>query len=309
MGWKEVGDLSTVEPNRESIKEAVNCAYPGRKPMSNAVSAGQLFRFLHEMQDGDFVVYPSKADRKIHVGVVTGGYEFSASAVGVYVHQRPIEWRDSFPRTLFSQGALYEIGSALSFFSVKNYVDEFHAVLDGKAVSSDGMSDETVSLVAEEIEETTKDFILKQLAKELKGHKFEHFVAHLLERMGYRARVTRASVDGGIDIIAHRDELGFEPPIIKVQVKATEGTVGDPQVSALYGKVDSSEFGLLVTLGSYSKQAVDFASNKSNLRLINGEELVELILDQYERFDPTYQGILPLRKVFIPQSTSSEDSE
>ena len=64
--------------------------------------------------------------------------------------------------------------------------------------------------------ETTRDFVLKRLAQELKGHPFAHFVAHLLNTMGYRTRVSPEGVDGGIDIVAHKDELGFEPPIIKV---------------------------------------------------------------------------------------------
>jgi hypothetical protein len=39
-----------------------------------------------------------------------------------------------------------------------------------------------------------------------------------------RAGVRDKGADGGVDIIAHKDELGFEPPIIKVQVKSKEGT-------------------------------------------------------------------------------------
>ena len=38
-------------------------------------------------------------------------------------------------------------------------------------------------------------------------------------------------IDEGVDIVAHKDELGFEPPIIKVQVKSGEGTLGDPVVA------------------------------------------------------------------------------
>jgi predicted Mrr-cat superfamily restriction endonuclease len=38
----------------------------------------------------------------------------------------------------------------------------------------------------------------------------------------------KARAGGGIDIVAHKDELGFEPPIIKVQVKSSEGSIGDP---------------------------------------------------------------------------------
>jgi restriction system protein len=79
----------------------------------------------------------------------------------------------------------------------------------------------------------------------LKGHPFADFIAHLLNTMGYRTRVSPEGPDGGIDIVAHKDELGFEPPIIKVQVKSSEGSIGDPAVPALYGKVGNSEFGLL----------------------------------------------------------------
>jgi restriction system protein len=143
-------------------------------------------------------------------------------------------------------------------------------------------ADETIALVAEDIEQTTHDFILKRLAQELKGHPFAEFVASLLGTMGYRTRISPEGPDGGVDIIAHKDELGFEPPIIKVQVKSNEGSIGDPVVSALYGKVTSGEFGLLVTLGTFTNQARNLERSKSNLRLIDGEELVHLILQHYE---------------------------
>jgi restriction system protein len=37
------------------------------------------------------------------------------------------------------------------------------------------------------------------------------------------------------------------------------------------------------------------------LRLINGNQLVDLILEHYDNFDPTYESILPLRRVYVPQ--------
>jgi restriction system protein len=142
---------------------------------------------------------------------------------------------------------------------------------------------------------------LKRLAQELKGHPFADFVGHLLGTMGYRTRISPEGPDGGIDIIAHKDELGFEPPIIKVQVKSTEGSVGDPVASALYGKVEKEEYGLLVTLGAFTNQAKNFAKSKSNLRLIDGTDLVDLILEHYEQFDSRYKGLLSLRRVYIPE--------
>ena len=83
------------------------------------------------------------------------------------------------PRTSFTQGALYEIGSALSLFQLKNYAGEFRAAAEGRSVSTAPITeDETVTVVAEDIEESTRDFVLKKLARELKGHPFADFVAH-----------------------------------------------------------------------------------------------------------------------------------
>lgn len=83
-------------------------------------------------------------------------------------------------------------------FQIKNYADEFRAALDGKDVPLPASKDESVAAVAEDIEETTRDFVLKQLAQELKGHPLAEFMAHLLGAMGYRTRVSPEGPDGGV---------------------------------------------------------------------------------------------------------------
>lgn len=301
VGWHQMGDLSKIKADREAFKAQVAAVYPEKKPMAIPNNAGQLFRFVHEMKKGDLVVYPSKRDRQVHLGRVEGDYQHDPKTEPDYPNVRAVKWLKAVPRTLFSQGALYEIGSAMSLFLVKNYADEFRAALEGKAAPAPVTQDETVAQVAEDIEQTTRDFVIKRLAQEMKGHPFAYFVAHLLGTMGYRTRVSPEGPDGGVDIVAHKDELGFEPPIIKVQVKSSEGSVGDPQVSALYGKVGPGEYGLLVTLGTFTNQAKSFAKSKTNLRLIDGDQLVGLVFAHYDQFESRYKGLLPLRRVFVPE--------
>ena len=304
LGWSLVGDLSTIPKSRDQFKERIASKYPDTKAGAIPVHGGVLYRFVHDLQENDLVAYPSKATRTIHLGRIKGPYTWVS---GKYPHRRSVEWLRELPRTNFSQGALYEIGSAVSLFQIKNYVAEFIAAVEGNQPQPPASEDESVVEVAEDIEETTRDFILKTLAQELKGHPFAQFVGHLLNTMGYRTRVSAAGPDGGIDIIAHRDELGFEPPIIKVQIKSTEGKVGDPEVSALYGKVGSGEYGLLVTLGTFTTQAINFARSQSNLRLVDGEGLVDLLLSHYEEFESRYKGIIPLRRVYVPESRLVRD--
>lgn len=301
VGWAKVGDLGALKADREAFKAKVSEVYPDKKAGAIPNNAGQLFRFVYEMKPGDIIVYPSKRDRQIHLGRVEGGYKYDPSREAGYPNLRPVKWLRAVPRTNFSQGALYEIGSAMSLFQVKTYAEEFRTALEGRMTPPPVSQDDTVAPVAEDIEENTRVFILKRLAQELKGYPFAEFVAHLLGVMGYRTRVSPEGPDGGIDIIAHKDELGFEPPIIKVQVKSTEGSIGDPLVSALSGKVGPSEFGLLVTLGTFTTQARNFARSKSNLRLIDGDGLVAIVLQHYEQFDSRYKGLLPLKRVYVPE--------
>jgi len=301
IGWSEMGDPTPIGGDREALKARIAATYPQGKPGAVPVHAGQLYRFISEIQVGDLVAYPSKIDRQIHIGRVTGSHRYDPALDADYPNIRKVEWLGKFPRTRFSQGALYEIGSALTLFQIKNYADEFVAALTGEAPIPVDSDEATAAIVAEEIEATTRDYVLKRLAQEMKGHPLEEFVAHLLEAMGYRTRVAAVGIDSGIDIVAHKDHLGFEPPIIKVQVKSTEGSVGDPIVSALYGKVSQSEFGLLVTLGTFTTQARAFAREKPNLRLIDGDELVNLVFEHYEHFDAKYKGLLPLKQVYVPE--------
>lgn len=304
VGWVDMGDLSRIAPDRDAFKQKVAQTYPNIKPGAIPNNAGQLFRFVHEMQVGDLVAYPDKFERKIYLGEVTGSYVYDPQKSGDYPNIRSVKWLGSFPRTQFSQGALYEVGSAMSFFQVKNFADEFRAALEGKALTVTPVEqDETVALVSGEIEDTTRDFILKRLSQEFKGLPLEGFVVHLFEAMGYHARLTPPN-EPSVDVIAHKDHLGIEPPIIKIQVKSSEGTASDKDVSALAGKLSAGEAGVFITLGSFSSYARDTEKNKANLRLIDGDQLVDLILQHYEAFDSKHKGVLPLRRVYVPESVA-----
>lgn len=306
LGWHEMGDLAALPADREAFKAKVAECFPKAKPGAIPNYAGQLFRFVHEVNVGDLVIYPSKAQRQVHIGEIVGGYRYDPTGSAGYPNRRKVKWLRAVPRTHFSQGALYEIGSAMSFFQVKNYAEEFRRALQGRAEPTASVEqDETVAAVAEEIEETTRDFVLKRLERQLKGLPLEEFVVHLLQCMGYQARLTRKN-EPSVDVIAHKDPLGIEPPIIKVQVKSSTDTASHKDVSALFGALSPSEYGLFITLGSFSPASRTFEQGKPNLRLIDGLELVDLIFRHYEDFDSRHKGLLPLRRVYVPEAISEE---
>ena len=307
IGWAELGNLSRIPNNRDAFKKEVFEKIAGAKPGSIPVQAGVLFRFLHEVKEGDLVVYPSKVDRMVNLGRIAGPYRHDPKQNAAYPNFREVKWLKHMPREDFSQEALYEIGSFITLFSVRNNTEEFLGALEGKKAvprpdEGEGKQEdaEVSRAIALRAEETAQDFVIRQLKSSIDHYQFEHFVAHLLKCMGYHTRVTAKSGDGGVDVIAHRDELGFEPPIIKVQCKQVTDPIGRPVVTQLLGNIEAGEHGLFVTLGSYSKDARELDRSKPNLRLIDGEQLVELVFRHYESFEPRYQAILPLKRIYVP---------
>lgn len=296
IGWKEMGDLSLLVPDRDSFREKYLAAYPDSKKGNVATSSGMLFRFVHEMQIGDYVVFPSKTDRMVNIGIVDSEYQYAPEAAE-YVHQHRVKWLKHLPRTAFSQGALYEIGSFLTLFTVKNYSDEFLNALDKGFKKNLQGEDESIGTTADEIIESTKDFILKEISRQLKGYDLEEFVADLLRAMGYRTTVSPHGGDSGIDIKAYKDEL---PPRIVVQVKSQDSDIKETTIQSLKGAMLEGDYGLFVTLSNYTKNANKYLENTPRIRGINGTELVELVLKYYEQLSEKYQKMIPLKMVYIP---------
>ena len=300
IGWEEMGDLSSIPNDRDAFKSKYVTIYPDAKKGSISTCAGMLYRFLYEVQIGDYVVFPSKIDRKINIGIVDGPYRYETNAYH-YRNQRKVKWLKHFPRSVFPQAALYEVGSAMTLFSVKSYADEFLRVLHENPVqphaSADEEEEDTFPWTMNGIVESTKDFILGELSKNLKGYDLEEFVESLLTAMGYRTTPSAHGGDHGIDIIAYKDEL---PPRILVQIKSQDGDIKETTIQSLKGAMREGDYGLFITLSDYTKNAKSYLSNTPIIRGISGGELVELILKYYDNLDEKYRKIIPLQKVYIP---------
>lgn len=319
IGWDNIGDLRQVGPSRDALKAALSAAYPDDKPRSVANRAGILLRFAFEMREGDIIVAPYRPDGTINIGVIAGPYEYVPSA-STHRHRRRVQWgKVGVSRTVFTEGALHEIGSMLTVFRIRRHASEYAAVLKAteddtlESVAAEAAKGESASPAAEShdpeeileeprasrIERHTRDYLLKALKNDLTPREFEEFTAALLEAMGYQARVTAYSQDGGVDVIAHRDPLGIEPPVLKVQCKQMTTTISSPEVQRLVGTQVAGELSVFVTLGGYSRDALAIERGRQGLRLIGGEELVDLTLEHYDRLSSIWRLRMPLRSVLV----------
>ncbi len=308
IGWVNAGDLTGVPNDREAFKARLHERFPDKSNPWVANAAGQLLRFRHVMSVDDLVVYPRKADRTINVGKITGDYVYDTSRSERYPNGRDVEWlRPELSRDLFSQGCLYEFGSALSVFTITSHAAEVIGVLRG------GQQPEAQSEVGgkstlpaedepsvERIAELTQDFVLKTFQTELKGHGFAEFCGWLLEAMGYATQVSPPGADQGVDIVASEDALGVKPPLMRVQCKSGSGGIGSPEVQALNGTLGPTDQGIFFAVGGFTPPAKHAAAGMPRMRLIGPVEIVELALAHYGRLPDEAKQALPLRRVWMP---------
>lgn len=298
VAWKELGDLSSLKKDREIIKKAFENQYPDKSKSSVASSAGQIYRFYAEMKVGDFVVFSGNNTKQIYIGKIVGDYYYDSEEYE-YRHKRRVEWIKILPRLAFSQGALYELGAFLTVFKIKNYADEFlKAAVPGFSVSNAAEQvDATVEQTTAVIKDNTKAFVLKALRKHYKGYDLEIVVENLLKAMGYRTQRSPMGGDRGYDIIAYKDEL---PPRVLVQVKSQDADIPETSLQALKGTLKAGDYGLFVTLSNYSKNARDFIEQNPIIKAMNGDNLVELLLDFYDGMDVGFKNKVKLERVYLP---------
>jgi restriction system protein len=127
LGWDLIAaDVAALVDDRDLLKAELARAYPHKGPRAIAAWAGIFIRFVAEAAPGDVVVHPDKADRTISFGRLDGPYEYVADAP-TRRHRRRVTWLNTgVPRDAFSQDALWEIGSTLTFFRIRNHVAELN---------------------------------------------------------------------------------------------------------------------------------------------------------------------------------------
>lgn len=109
------------------------------------------------------------------------------------------------------------------------------------------------------------------------GMEFELLCKKLIDKMGFETEMTKASGDGGIDIIAYNHQPLLSGKYI-IQCKRYSGSVGEPIIRDLYGVVTSERAnkGILITTGYFTKSAIGFAKDKQ-IELIDGDRLNDLL--------------------------------
>ncbi|WP_207668281.1 restriction endonuclease [Adlercreutzia caecimuris] len=296
-------DISAL--SKDDIKALYRTQFPDASRQVVAASAGMIFRFATEITKGSTVVMYDPATRLYHIGKVSGPCAFvppkdSDDDNGSY--RRAVNWEFTAPRDALSARAKHSLGSISTLFAVSaDTLRELEKASNGTPSAAEEEQEEENS--SEVREATAEDGIerIKDRVLQLSWDDMEYLVAGVLRSMGYKTSMTSRGSDGGRDIIASPDGLGLESPRIVVEVKHRKEAMSAPTLRSFIGGLRNTDSGLYVSTGGFTKEAAYEADRAlMPIKLLNLDQLVRLIVDNYDNADMDTRAILPLVRIYWP---------
>ncbi len=310
IGWSQLGDLTHYKSDLE-LREKYFEIYGNEKPAATANAIAMILKFRDQIKADDFIVSYNPETRNYLIGRDKGEYKHEAGVVGDYHNLRSVNWLGAVQRDSLSQKSRNSLGSTLTLFSLKQDVmNEFLAVLEGKPAGIERQADggngalslenEVTQLKDETVAQSHE--LIKDKIVALSADEMEELVASILRAMGYKAKVSPKGPDRGVDVIASPDGLGLTQPRIKAEVKHRKGTsMGAPDIRGFIGALREGDSGLFISTGGFTREARYEAERATiPLTLVDLDDLADLIVGHYEKFDLEGRALVPLVRIYWP---------
>lgn len=141
--------------------------------------------------------------------------------------------------------------------------------------------------------------VTKDRLQSMDAERFEQFVADLWQRQGWETAVTSPSADGGIDVVATRNDTFPEKHVIQAKRYSEGNKVGGPdiqQYASLRQQEPGTDMVAVVTTSSFTSAASERADDL-NVKLVDGDALVDLVkeydarelVDQYTTQNTSFE--------------------
>jgi len=292
IGWLEGLDLSKIRSKDELIPLYKRAHPNDTSKIVIGQQVGQIARFLFDIRAGDYVITPSADTELLHVGVMEPdpSYFYSDGKDGCpFQHRRGVKWLpNTFRRSSFSVPFQNTIRSSLTVFYISQR-EHFFEVIGKRELAPRAQKEAYDPYRA----------VLDQLL-ELNDKEFEVLITHLLAALGFEGTEhTGKTGDGGVDATGELNVSNLAKVKIFVQVKRYKlgSKIKGNIVKALRQSIPSGGQGAFITTAEFQLDANEVAlePNFPRIGLVNGRQLVDLLVEHWQDIPADFQNKLGLK--------------
>lgn len=294
IGWLREKNLSKLsEDDYDLLRSYYKEAKPDAPKMSVAQNVGQIFRFLFEIQVGDYVITPGEVTEELFYGKVTSDYYHGKDEYCPFPHRKKVKWvKEPLLRSSLSIPLQNTLRSSLTVFNVKQESVFFEAI--GEKVRERKIIEynDFVKIILERI-------------LELSAEEFEMLVTELLSAIGFTAKHIGRIGDEGIDAEGELEIYGMAKVDLKVQAKRyrLNAKINQKVVRDFRGSVPEKSQGCIITTCTFAKKARGEGVKQGFKRigLIDGAQLIEILIENYQDLPQEMKEKLKLKPVLLPE--------
>ncbi len=304
VGWKQLAAHAKPDVGRKQLIALYQSVEPLAKQGTVVSGASQVWRFVNEVQEGDWVITYSPANRLYSIGKVAGPAEHHPEwAEQGMPLARKVQWQaQELPRDSLGTSTKNSLGSTLTLFEVpSNAAAEVLAALKGKPAP--GLEDEVEDIIADPLADIESQALerIKDRVNELDWDEMQQLVAGILRAMGYKTQVSPPGSDRGKDIVASPDGFGFEHPRIVVEVKHRKGQMRSQEIRSFLGGRHKDDRGLYVSTGGFTRDA-QYEADRAPIPLAMWtlDHVVRALVEHYDATDAETKRIVPLKRLYWP---------
>lgn len=304
VGWNQLAAHAKPGVGRKQLIGLYQAAEPHAKHGTAVSGASQVWRYVNDIRDGDWVITYSPPNGLYSIGRIAGPAKHHTdwTEQGMPL-ARDVQWgAQELPRDRLGTGTKNSLGSTLTFFEVPRVAAaEVLAALQGQsAPMADDEADEVVADPLADIDSQAVERI-KDRVNELDWDDMQQLMAGILRAMGYKTQVSPPGSDRGKDTVASPDGFGFEHPRIVVEVKHCRGQMGSQEIRSFLGGRHKDDRGLYVSTGGFTKDAQYEADRASiPLAMWTLDHLVRALIEHYDATDAETKRIVPLKRLYWP---------
>lgn len=304
VGWSQLAAHAKPGIARKQLMALYQSVEPQAKQGTIVSGASQVWRFVNDIQNDDWIITYSPANRLYSIGKVSGQAEHRPEwAEQGMPLVRKVQWQpQELSRDSFGTSTKNSLGSTLTLFEVPpGAAAEILAALKGKPVPV--AEDEVEEVVADPLADIESQALerIKDRVNELDWDEMQQLVAGILRAMGYKTQVSPSGSDRGKDIVASPDGFGFEHPRIVVEVKHRKGQMGSQEIRSFLGGRHKDDRGLYVSTGGFSKDA-QYEADRAPIPLAMWtlDHVVRALIEHYDATDAETKRIVPLKRLCWP---------
>jgi len=287
IGWAYAEGLLDPELTWEQFREIIrNKYYDNESNLRKAgAAAGNMWRFIREMNKGDLVVVPHWSE--FYVAEIDGSPTYDSSkADDDTSYRRPVKWlNDKRPirRDVAKSALISRMKTQGTCAYATDLLDEIKECLQ---IASSGL---TPTFQSDLQTRLIRETLAEMRSGRMDSFGFERLIQTVLTGLGADdARIVPRGQDKGADVLATFLVAGAFRQVVAVQAKhwQSEPPVGKEVVEQLIRGIEaeSANLGMVITSGIISEEAATAADKYYEdkgirIELVDGEQFAKLIVE------------------------------